>query len=138
MKISENTRDILKNFSTINSGIVVKEGNTFRTISAMKNIMAKATVSEEFSDFAIYDLSEFLGAISLFNDADFDFGNSSVVISDANSSMVYFFAAENTVISPQKDISFPEPEITFTLTQQVRNAVEKASAVLGVSDLILE
>jgi hypothetical protein len=138
MKISDNTRDILKNFSTINSGIVVKEGNTFRTISAMKNIMAKATVSESFSDFAIYDLSEFLGATSLFDSAEYNFGDSSVVVSDANSSMVYFYAAENTVISPQKDINFPEPEITFTLTQQVRDAVEKASAVLGVSDMILE
>jgi len=53
MKISENTREVLKNFSTINSGIVVKEGKTFRTISAMKNIMAKATVSESYNDFAI-------------------------------------------------------------------------------------
>ena len=40
MKISNDTRNILKNFSTINSGIRVKTGNKVETISNMKNILA--------------------------------------------------------------------------------------------------
>ena len=33
MKISNDTRNVLKNFSTINSGIRVKSGNKLETIS---------------------------------------------------------------------------------------------------------
>ena len=74
MKISNDTRDVLKNFSTINSGIRVKEGNRLETISNMKNILAVATVSEEFpKNFSIYNLPEFLGATSLMEDPEFNF-----------------------------------------------------------------
>ena len=43
MKISDNTRSILKNFATINSGIKVGTGSQLKTISNMKNILAVAT-----------------------------------------------------------------------------------------------
>ena len=77
MKISDNTKDVLKNFSTINSGIRVKEGNKLETISNMKNILAVATVSESFpTNFSIYNLPEFLGATSLLEDPEFEFGES--------------------------------------------------------------
>ena len=36
MKISNDTRNIFKNFSTINQGIKVSSGNTLQTISNMK------------------------------------------------------------------------------------------------------
>ena len=45
-KISNETLDVLKNFSSINSNILVKEGNVLTTISPVKNVMAEATVSE--------------------------------------------------------------------------------------------
>ena len=48
MNISNETLDILRNFSSINSGITVKAGNELVTVSAMKNIFAKAVVDESF------------------------------------------------------------------------------------------
>ena len=48
MKISNETKDVLKNFSTINPGIKVDAGNKLQTISNMKNILAVATVPEQF------------------------------------------------------------------------------------------
>ena len=67
MKLSDNTLKLLNNFSTINSGITVKSGNEIATVSAMKNIFAKAVVDETFEqEHSIYDLSEYLGAVSLF------------------------------------------------------------------------
>ena len=39
MKISSETRSVLKNFATINSGIKVESGNQLKTISQMKNIL---------------------------------------------------------------------------------------------------
>ena len=67
MKLSNDTREVLKNFSTINKNLLVKNGTAIGTMSAMKNIVAKATVPDTFNnEFAIYDLNEFLSAMSLF------------------------------------------------------------------------
>ena len=46
MKLSNHTTSVLKNFATINQNLVIKEGNTITTMSAMKNIVAKADVEE--------------------------------------------------------------------------------------------
>ena len=68
MNISTDTVAILKNFSEINDNILFKPGNKLNTISAMKNILAEATVSEKFeSEFGIYSLSELLRAVDLFD-----------------------------------------------------------------------
>ena len=74
MRLSTETTSVLKNFSTINQNLVVKAGSNISTMSAMKNIVAKAEVKEDFpSNFAIYDLNEFLSALSLFNNVDLQF-----------------------------------------------------------------
>ena len=58
MKISKYTMNMLKNFSDINMSIEVKAGNTLRTVSVQKNILAESAVEETFpQDFAIYELS---------------------------------------------------------------------------------
>lgn len=65
MKLSSETLAILKNFATINPGIVFKEGNTLSTMSQQKNILADAIVNETFNyTFGIYDLNNFLSVIS--------------------------------------------------------------------------
>ena len=46
MKLSNHTTSVLKNFATINQNLVIKEGNEMSTMSAMKNIIARATVEE--------------------------------------------------------------------------------------------
>ena len=49
MKLSEHTTSVLKNFATINQNLVIKEGSELLTMSAMKNIVGKATVEKMFS-----------------------------------------------------------------------------------------
>ena len=80
MKISDSTFEVLQNFSSINNGITVQTGSEIKTISPMKNIFGKATVSDNFtSEFSVYDLPEFLATISLLGtDAEFEFGDNSV------------------------------------------------------------
>ena len=105
----------------------------------MKNILAVATVSEEFpKDFAIYNLPEFLGGTSLLEDPDFEFNDASLSIADDSSSLSYFYASEGMVIAPDKIITMPEAEISFDISTQLLNDLNKAASVLGVNDLILE
>lgn len=139
MKISNDTRNILKNFSTINQGIKVKTGNKLETISNMKNILAVATIDESFpKDFSIYNLPEFLGATSLMDDADFQFNDASLSITDANSAMTYFYASEGMVMSPEKMINMPDAEIKIDISSTLLSDLKKASSVLGVNDLVLK
>ena len=138
MKISNDTRNVLKNFSTINSGIRVKSGNKLETISNMKNILAVATVNESFpQDFSIYNLPEFLGATSLLSDPEFEFGDTSLTVADDNSSLAYFYASEGMVTAPDKMITMPDAEIVINLSSSLLSELQKASSVLGVNDMVL-
>ena len=138
MKLSSNTLNLLNNFSTINSGITVKAGNEITTVSAMKNIFAKAVVDETFEqEHSIYDLSEYLGAVSLFDTPDFEFNGESVNVIEGDNSVTYYYADPQMIISPQKDITMPEPEITFDLDKDVLGALLKASSVLSLPDMVL-
>ena len=85
MKLSEHTIEVLKNFATINQNLVIKEGSTLTTMSAMKNIVAKADVEESFDkEVAIYDLNEFLASISLFTSPILEFNDGFVTIKEEN------------------------------------------------------
>ena len=138
MKLSSNTLNVLNNFSTINSGITVKAGNELSTVSAMKNIFAKAVVDETFdTEHSIYDLSEYLGAVSLFDTPDFEFNGESVNVTEGDNSVTYYYADPQMVISPQKDITMPDPEITFDLDDEVLGSLLKASSVLSLPDMVL-
>ena len=48
MKLSNDTVGILKNFASINQNLIIKEGSELTTMSAMKNIVARAKVMETF------------------------------------------------------------------------------------------
>ena len=139
MKLSNDTREVLKNYSTINANLLVTSGNQIATMSQMKNIVSKATLPDTFeNEFAIYDLNEFLSAMSLFEDPELDFGDSSVKISQGGQSLNYFYSDPTVVTTPKSDIGMPEPDATFTLKQSVFNQVLKASSVLGVPDMVLD
>ena len=49
MKLSNETRDVLKNFAAINSNIVFNGGNEIKTVATAKNILAFADVNEPVS-----------------------------------------------------------------------------------------
>ena len=79
MKISNDTLSVLKNFAGVNTNILIREGNVLSTISAGKNIFARATVAERFDrEFAIYDLNSLLGLLTLMEDTDVAFGDESI------------------------------------------------------------
>ena len=138
MKLSDKTISVLKNFSSINQSILFKEGSKLRTISLMKNILAEATVTEEFSkDFGIYDLNQFLNGLSVHQSPELDFANDGyVVIREGGSRSKYFFADPNVIVTPpEKEITLPSEDVCFELSTSVLEKLLKAAAVYQVPDL---
>ena len=138
MKLSDKTLTLLKNFSSINQSILFKEGNSLRTISVMKNILAEATIEEELpKDFGIYDLNQFLNGLNLHQNAELDFQNDSyVVIKEGKSRSKYFFADPNVIITPpEKDIVLPSEDVCFLLDTKELDKLLKAAAVYQLPDL---
>lgn len=138
MKLSNETREVLKNFANINQNLLVKTGSGIATMSAMKNIVATTKVNESFDkDFAIYDLNEFLSALSLFEDPELSFGDLDVVIKNDQNNLRYMYSDSSMITTPKTDIKMPDAELTFDLTQDTFGSLQKAAAVLGVPDLVL-
>ena len=142
MNLSSDTVAVLKNFSDINQNILVKPGNKVQTISTMKNILAEAEISEKFdSEFAIYDLPEFLRAVELFQKPSLNFnGGSNVQIADNNSkqSIKYFFADKSVIVAPTKNITMPDKEVTFTLKKDDFAKLQKGVMTLNLPDVAVK
>ena len=142
MKLSNETVTVLKNFSTINQNLVIKAGSKLSTMSAMKNIVASADVQEDFpQDFAIYDLNEFLAALSLFEKIDLDFKNDFVVITeggDSRRALQYWYSDPSVVTHPKTDITMPEPDVEFEFSSSTLSEVQKAASIIGAPDMVLE
>ena len=140
MKLSKHTLNMLKNFSDINMSIEIKKGNILRTVSVQKNILAQAELEEEFpQDFAIYELNRFLGAVSLFDDPEFTFNGKSTNIGTARHSVDYVYCDPSMIVTPpENNITFPEPEVKFTLSQDALSQIMKASNVLGTPEIAVE
>jgi len=139
MKIDAYTIGILKNFAKINPSILVQEGNTLKTISTSKTIMARAHVTTQFDTrFAIYNLDQFISTLSIFNDPELTFFDKEVKISDKKMNMNFKYADENTVTKvPEKEINLPSIEVSFNLTNENLKDVERAIGILGLPEIVV-
>ena len=139
MKISNETINVLKNFSDINQNILVKPGKKIQTLSGMKNILAEASVTESFEqEFGIYDLGEFINTLSLFKEPELKFDNDKslkVVNGDGKSQVKYFFADKSVILSPTKTIPIDDVKCSFNISSSELDQLKKASAVLNLPDL---
>ena len=139
MKLSKETIEVLKNFSGINQSIVVKEGSKLKTVNSLKNILAHATVEEDFpKEFAIYDLTEFLGLLSSMSEPELTFNKSDVTVSSDTRKVKYRYADTDYIVKPEKDIDMPESEIKFRLNEDVYVSLEKVATILQLHDICLK
>lgn len=140
--LSKKTLDVLKNFANINSSIVFRKGSTIRTISNAENILAKYTAEEIFPvDFAIYDLSEFLSGITLFNDPQLEFANNDFVsIRGSGRAAKYYFSDPEITLkaAPEKNVKFPGSDVQFNITGEELISLQKASAVYRLPDFTVD
>ena len=140
MKLNQTTQDILKNFSEINTNILIKPGSELNTISTMKNILAKATINESFdSEFGIYDLNEFLSVVSSLDKPELTLQEKHLTISaeGSRSKVKYFYSDPSVIVSPTKEVNMPESDVTFSLSESNLVQLQKMAAILKAPDLAL-
>ena len=138
MKLSNETIDVLKNFSSINQNLLVKEGSKLRTMSTMKNILAEVDVTETMPrEFGIYDLTEFLGVLTLAQDPEIEFDNESYLTVNGGSTKIsYFYSDPSILVTPPDTFNEPETDVEFTVTKNSMSKVQKASAVMQLPDIV--
>jgi len=140
MRISQETITVLKNFAQINPNLLIPKGNKLRTMAVSKNVIAEAEVAESFPvEFGVYDLSEFIGVLGLFNSCDLKFSDDgkSVTIKGDNGRIKYWSAAKTALFYPEKDVNAPDWDVSFTLTKADLQQLMKASAAIGAPDMVL-
>ena len=139
MKLNQNTIEVLKNFADINTNILIKQGKELSTISTMRNIFAKAEITDEFTkEFGIYDLNEFLGTLSALDTPDISLTDKKMMIKEKDGSNTgYWFSDPSVIVSPTKSVNMPEADVTFTLSQAKYQKLLKMAAILKAPDLAL-
>jgi hypothetical protein len=140
MKLSTETLSVLKNFASINSGIEFKQGNIIRTMSSGKTVLAKATLKDDFpQDFCVYDLNQFLLVHSLHKDSELTFDDSNVIFKSGRSSTKYRKTAKEMIVTPpEKTLTLPSVDVSFTLTEEDMGSILKSAAALQSPNIAVE
>jgi len=139
MKLSKETTEILKNFAAINPSLIFQAGNVQKTVSPQKTVLAKANVTESFDkEFAIYDLTQFISTVSMFEDPDLNLGDDSLTITNGKAKTTLRYAKTDLIQAPPaKEISLPSTEISFTLDASALQSALRAAGVLGLPEIAL-
>lgn len=139
MKLSDKTIKVLKNFSSINQSMLFRTGSTVRTKNAQDTIAAQAVVDEMFPfEFGIYDLNQFLGVVSLFEDPEFDFQENHVTISSGDSSSNYYYTDKDMIVCPKNVTPEFQKALGFNLTEGDVKSLVQAASVMQLPNIIIE
>jgi hypothetical protein len=139
MKLTNDTIQLLTNFSNIQPNFVFNSGTQISTLAETRNIMAEAEIGGEFdTPFGIYDLGEFLSAMNLLGSPELNFGDSHVMMTSDSSSLKFNFADTSILTAKTKSITMPEPDLTFDLCQGNIEKIKKAAALMKNSTLSIK
>jgi hypothetical protein len=137
MNLSENTLSVLKNFASINSGVVLKSGTVQKTISPEKSILVEATLEDTIPhEFGIYDLNQFLGIVTTLKNPDITFGENLVVLDDGELSVSYRGCSANLVITPpDKELVLKDITTKFSLPNATSQKLLKVATMISLPNL---
>jgi hypothetical protein len=142
MKLSDDTVNVLKNFSSINQSLQFKSGNVLRTISPLKTIFVEATVNENFpKEFALYDLNKLLAKVSLYKEAHLSFDDDKVNISTENkkkSDFIKYCSPKIIIVPPEKAITLGDPDCTFSISQEDLEWMKRSAGISGSPNFVFE
>lgn len=140
MKLTKQFLNVLGNLQTINKGLVVKSGNVIKSkppIAPMPLVEVQFASIQFPRDFAIYDISKLLSAISLIDDPQVRFEQDRLVVFNENKNAGFLYASEKTLVAPNYDkaIKIPSVDISFTLPEAEIKNLNKAATIFGAPEL---
>jgi hypothetical protein len=137
MKLSENTLSVLKNFSSINSGVVLNTGKVQKTISPEKSILVEAILEDDIpSKFGIYDLNQFLGNVTTLKSPELFFASESVTLDDGDLALTYHACSPNLIISPpEKELVLKNVDVSFALPNATLQKLLKVATMNSLPNL---
>lgn len=137
MKFTDNTLSVLKNFASINSGVVLNEGKIQKTISDKKSILVEANLENDIpKQFGIYDLNRFLGNITTLKNPELTFTSESVVMEDDDFSLTYMECSPNLIVTPpDKELVLKTVDVKFTMTNASIQKLLKIAAMNNLMNL---
>jgi hypothetical protein len=136
MKFSKDTLAVLKNFTAIYSGIMLKPGNSILTRSVTGASYGEAEINDEIDfEAAIYDLNGFLSILSLVSDSaevTVSADASTIIIKDQRSTIKWPAADPSTIVFPAKPIKFPVAKVIFDLKGEDLQQLMRVSNGLNI------
>jgi hypothetical protein len=137
MKFSENTLAALKNFASINSGVVLNAGNVQKTISPEKAVLVEAVLEDAIPfQFGIYDLNQFLGNVSALDNPEIKFHDNRVIMDNGQISLNYYSSTISTIITPpEKELVMKNVDVSFSLTNNILQTLLRLAAMNNLTHL---
>lgn len=139
MKFSKETQAVLKNFSMINSGIVLSPGNFVMTKNINGSIYAEATIEDTIDEeLAIYDLNGFLNLLSMVGDAEITKSGSDLVISNSNTKINWPLSDKSAIVFPANRVNFPPASIEFELKADDYSQLTRVARAMGIDTVVIK
>lgn len=141
MKLTTNTIEILKNFSTINQSILFEKGDLLMTRNPASTVVGIAKLDQEIEQkFAIYDLPQLLSVLSLYKQPEIKFKDDYLLIGEDNRNVKYTYTQPNYINAANyeklKSQKLPFEVISsFTLTADQIQKTLKAAAILNLPNI---
>lgn len=137
MKFDAKTLTVLKNFASINSGVVLQKGKVQKTIAGEKSILCEAILDDEMpAEFGIYDLNRFLGNLTTLKNPEIEFNETSVIMDDGELSMVFHACSPTLIIvPPEKQLKFKQVDAKFKLTEHTLQKLLRLAAMNSLPNL---
>lgn len=141
MKLTPEVVLVLKNFCSINTNLVVKEGNRIRTKSIAGQLLGEVNFDDVTFpvDFAIYDLNEFIGVLSMFSEPELVFESDYLTIKQGKLSVKYRYGDVDTfkVVPPQNELKQPPCEINFDIEQSEFANLIRAASIMKLPEIAI-
>jgi len=138
VKLNKETVEILRNFASINTNLVIHPGKKISTMSATKDILAEYEGVDNFQkQVSIFNLSELLGAYSSFGDPELVLEDKNLIIKQGKQQVKYIYADESVLITPKKEIKMPSTDIEVELSGELITRLQKMASILSVEDLAI-
>lgn len=132
MKLSEHSVNVLRNFSGIKAGILLRKGTKQTIVADDGSIVAEANLEDIMpQDFGIYDLHQFLGNINTMENPELSFNDKLLTLTSSDGIETEYYGCDVTLfknLTDGKDWEVKDPDARFDLGEKVLSKLLKMAA----------